>query len=435
VDGRQSSVIRQFCRLVSQPDAAIAYITKTVKPAKLDEKEAKQLIADLDSKDEAVWRAAARDLRTRDPRLAITFSEAWALAKTDLHRLRLGRTLFGYSAVGVDPSEQTVQLRASRRKGQKVEISFMGKVNGGISTGWSSEVFETFDDVTANRKKNNQRPSGDAVIACYALEQIGSPAAVKHLKALAEGHADAFVTIEATAALERMGKPPMESADLTQLWRLDLWKFCRTNIPTAFLDRPNEAVVFLKKNLRPVALTKESAEKLLARLLGDDKKEVRAALRELQVVDLALELNMVDGFKKLKTPAHRCRLAAALYSWQNVPYGDITDDFDIDARMKDYTVGTSYSSGPTESILWKKWREEAPGNGRRDDPEDRHDTLYKSKDEIHRDRWYHEESAIYILDAIGTDEAVAIIKDMATGHADAGPTKAAKEVLKRRGVK
>lgn len=297
---------------------------------------------------------------------------------------------------------------------------------------------ETFDDVVADRKKNKQASDGDSVLTAYALERINTPAARKLLEALAEGHPDASITREATAALERLKTGGGKKVEFEKCWKLDLYKFIDTDVPNAFLDRPKEAVAFLKVNLRPVKLTADSAKELLARLLSDNKKEVRAALRELQVMDLALELNLMEEFEKLKTAEHRCRLASAMYLWRDVPYGDITDDFDIDERMKefDYTVGSSLTRPDLNRyILWKKWRDEAPGNGRRDDPRADHPTLCRKKEEIHHDRWYHEESAIAILDAIGTDDAIAVIKDMATGHPDAGPTKAAKDVLKRRGLK
>ena len=52
--------------------------------------------------------------------------------------------------------------------------------------------------------------------------------------------------------------------------------------------------------------------------------------------------------------------------------------------------------------------------------------------DISRAKWNREEAAIWVLEAIGTDAALAIVERMATGHPDAGPTIAAKEVLARR---
>ena len=55
----------------------------------------------------------------------------------------------------------------------------------------------------------------------------------------------------------------------------------------------------------------------------------------------------------------------------------------------------------------------------------------KPKD-ISRAKWNREEAAIWVLEAIGTEAALAIVERMVTGHPDAGPTIAAKEVLARR---
>lgn len=51
--------------------------------------------------------------------------------------------------------------------------------------------------------------------------------------------------------------------------------------------------------------------------------------------------------------------------------------------------------------------------------------------QISQAKWFREEAAIWVLEAIGTDDALAIVKRMASGHPDAGPTIAAKEVLAR----
>ena len=51
---------------------------------------------------------------------------------------------------------------------------------------------------------------------------------------------------------------------------------------------------------------------------------------------------------------------------------------------------------------------------------------------ISRSKWQREEAAIWVLEAIGTEAALAIVERMAMGHPEAGPTIAAREVLARR---
>jgi hypothetical protein len=45
-------------------------------------------------------------------------------------------------------------------------------------------------------------------------------------------------------------------------------------------------------------------------------------------------------------------------------------------------------------------------------------------------KWTRAVRAIVLLEHIGTPDATAILKDMATGHPDAYPSKVAKEALK-----
>jgi hypothetical protein len=44
-------------------------------------------------------------------------------------------------------------------------------------------------------------------------------------------------------------------------------------------------------------------------------------------------------------------------------------------------------------------------------------------------RWNREKRALYVLEHVGTPEAVKVIEVMATGHPDASPTKLSKEAL------
>jgi hypothetical protein len=50
-------------------------------------------------------------------------------------------------------------------------------------------------------------------------------------------------------------------------------------------------------------------------------------------------------------------------------------------------------------------------------------------------KWTRSVRAIALLEDIGSTEAIAILKDMAGGHAEAQPTREAKEALKRIGGK
>lgn len=52
-----------------------------------------------------------------------------------------------------------------------------------------------------------------------------------------------------------------------------------------------------------------------------------------------------------------------------------------------------------------------------------------------KDKWTRAVRAILLLDQIGSADALAIIREMATGHAEAEPTRVAKDVLAARAAK
>lgn len=437
--GRVSNTVRLHCRLVSQPDAAVEYLRRVMKPAELSEKEAKQLIADLGSKDEATWKRAYRDLYFRDVRLAMPLSEALDEATTEVQKARLTLAAKGYCLWYADRGP-TVNRTPPRRPGEPWEILPVDK-DGYRSA--PEQVFDTFEEQVKHAKPlaDGEPPVGYPFIA--ALERINTPAARRLLGALSDGRDGAKTTRDATAALDRLRENKVKpKTKLDDLWRGRWNEFSRTATADELLDRPDEAVKFFKAKLRPVTLTTAGAKILLAKLFGDDKKEVLAAVRELQIVDLQLQMSFEELWKQADTPTKRCRLVGTKEIWADQPYNAIPDDYDIDAENKqrdyEYKPGRAWQDLKKSGDITAVWRADVPLKDRAgaDRPPGRHGFVFSTvQGEAHSDRWYHEECAIYVLDVIGTDDAITVIKDMATGHPDAGPTKAAKDVLKRRGVK
>lgn len=422
-----------YCRLIKQPDAAIEYLTRTVKPAKLTEKEAKELIAALGSNDETTWKRAYRDLRLRDVRLAMTLDDAWALAKTDESKLRLGHLLIGYG--NFEHDTKSIELQPPRKPGGP-KVLFSTNKNPHHANG-VSDAPQTFDGWMVSLKERNHETDPRVRVAFAALARIGTAPARDHLRTLAnDGHAKAWTTTESLAALDLLTEPKLPAVGLADLWVQPLSQFCELPSVNEFLDRPDAAVKFLAERLRPVKLTREEAKQLLAQLFSDDLDKVREAFRELDLVDVRLVMPMSEAWKEAKTATHRCRLVASLWTWNRYPKREIGDD-DPDAQdlLFDYDYVEDKRYG--HWIAQGKWRDDVPEAVRK--RQQRHpsggDAIGESAKHLYPDRWYRENTTIAILDAIGTDDAIAVIKDMATGHPDAGPTKAAKDVLKRRGVK
>jgi hypothetical protein len=172
--------------------------------------------------------------------------------------------------------------------------------------------------------------------------------------------------------------------------------------------RPDDAVIYLKEKLSPLKLSEERAKQLLADLGGNDEKAVRAAYDEFTYLDPRLAL----GDKELREalldrPASR-QLAAVLC------------DLPLDA----FAAGKWHWYSPDNEVLRFNL-----GNAIRN-----HDAAITVADIGKFGRkatWARAVRAIAVLEHLGTPEAVAILKDMATGHADAAPTKAAKTVMER----
>lgn len=71
-----------------------AFLNRKIAPITLSIKEARQLIDDLGSDDDKVWKAAQLRLYRRDIRLAVNFLDAWDYTKSGLQRQRLASIVF-----------------------------------------------------------------------------------------------------------------------------------------------------------------------------------------------------------------------------------------------------------------------------------------------------------------------------------------------------
>jgi hypothetical protein len=432
----QHSRVGLYCRLISQPEAAVAYLTKRLPPADLSEVDAKELLKALASNDAKVWKPAFRALAVRDVRLALSADAAWDEHDSADYRRRLGTLLQGFLVSPEEVSEEvTYSLHRPAKPGQRWMLSTQ---RAGSRLAFGGELQLTYTD--AERSPNHYRGKR-AEVAVAALERIGTPAARDHLVAVAKGHGSSPFTKGAKEAVERFERPqdPL-GGTAADLWKWELEKFSAPLTIDRFLKVSNQTVPLFKEKLKPLTLSKQDGEKLLARLFSDDAKEWQGALREIAYYDLRLATTAEDAWKGAKTPTHRGRLLSAMRSRSEAD-AEFTA-VDDEHRLFDYTLHlphpefnawhatTHVRDGLSDQdAQLAKAKRKVGGKTRVDN------VLTDETSKLGESRWAREESAIHILDAIGTDDAIAVIKDMATGHPDAGPTKAAKGVLKRRGVK
>jgi hypothetical protein len=175
-------------------------------------------------------------------------------------------------------------------------------------------------------------------------------------------------------------------------------------------DRPKEAVDFLKKKLKPLTIDAERVKALLAKL-GSDREDVwKPAFEELEYFDPRLAIDLATLMTDVTGAPARQRMVALLsgrpaesLAGEKVDLRAVGQDgFNFFAQGK----GSWWAEHKVSRINSAPW-----GNLKK--------------------KWTRATRAIILLEHIGTPEAVALLKGMATGHPEAHPTKEAKEALER----
>ena len=173
-------------------------------------------------------------------------------------------------------------------------------------------------------------------------------------------------------------------------------------------SRPSDTVPFLKEKMKPLTLDAARARALLADL-GSDKEEVaKTAFAELQYFDPRLAIDLETLMREVTQNPARQRMVEALSGWS---FGSLQGK-EIDLRRAGpdgfnffvYGLGTTWAEHKVERLIVNS------GN--------------------HNSKWTRAIRAIELLRYVGSPDAVAILKGMASGHPEAQPTNVAKEALK-----
>jgi hypothetical protein len=175
-----------------------------------------------------------------------------------------------------------------------------------------------------------------------------------------------------------------------------------------FAAWPNEAVDFLKDKLPPLKLTKGRARKLLADLGGANERAARAAFDEFSYYDPRLVWGIEEFREVLLDDRAGRRLAAVL----------------LDLSMDSIQGEGWHWNSPDEKVFRFTHGQEI---GVRDVAI----AVAGIGTQGRKASWARAIRAIALLEQISTPPARTILKDLATGHPDAVPTKAAKLALRR----
>lgn len=171
----------------------------------------------------------------------------------------------------------------------------------------------------------------------------------------------------------------------------------------------DDAVEFLAEKMQPLQLARERLDLLLVQLGGDDEKAASSAFEELCYFDprLALDHQELQNALLVNNQAVSRRLAAVLC------------DLPIDA----FSGKHWHWHSPDNVVL--RFNSDSISN--RDTPIGVERIGADQKKAL----WSRAIRAISVLEHLDTPKALAVLDRMAEGHADAGPTKAARQAIAR----
>jgi hypothetical protein len=183
---------RALLKMSARPAEAVAFLSKRIKPLKIDAEQVKSLLVMLGSADESVWKPAFEHLEYFDPRLAIDLEVLMRENVEAPSRQRMVEILSGRQAESL--------------KGKQVSIRGVGGDNGfnffdGRGSWWAEHKISRINSYAwANAKKKWTRADRAIVL----LEHIGTPEAVAILKDMTTGEPDAQPTKTAKESLDRL---------------------------------------------------------------------------------------------------------------------------------------------------------------------------------------------------------------------------------------
>ncbi len=424
--------VKLWCRINANPKAGFAFLERKVAPVRLDKIEAKRLIDDLGSEDEKVWRAAENRLRKRDIRLAMNFLDAWEYAKSDSQRQRLASVVYlkeefpqYFDATLVKnrplPGEQqtyllTLHLNPNVTKDQQLQF--------GLHVGSAINL-----DPAQLSLPGSRGSTAEYKLIEYLVKSRGTEADVL-IDRLAQGHPEIEATRLACATIKSRTevKPRHLSERLTPDTLPALWEdWGRSDRPDALtqkmLSDPATTIAFLRSRMKPIRATALQCGLLLTLLAHPSEEVWNKARTLLRRADPRFCLPVEQLWQLAKTPDQQRRVAELFW-------------FDPEtSKYMDYELTREGIGNRSYWSLVSHIRKDIPpehvpesvkgqaGSGM---------TIFGDMKYLTSILWFREEAAIWILEAIGTDDAIAIVRSMAGGHPDARPTVAAQEVLARR---
>jgi hypothetical protein len=206
--------------------------------------------------------------------------------------------------------------------------------------------------------------------------------------------------------------PSTPDAKTLEAWWADLeqGEMPATRALLELSDHPKEAVAFLKTRMKPLTITSGQVKALILKLGSANANVWKPAFEELEYFDPRLAIDLPTLMDRYKESPTRQRMVEVL---SGRPAGQLHGKEIVLWKVAN---GFNFFAQPNFGSWWAEHRIELINSG---DP--RRDVKKK---------WTRAVRAIVLLEHLHTPDAVAILKEMATGHPDAYPTKVARDALK-----
>jgi hypothetical protein len=385
---------RALLDLADRAKEAVPFLKDKLKPLTIPSGEVKRLLLKLNSADEHVWRPAFEELEYFDPRLAIELPDLMERVTESPARQRLVELLCERDVGSLAGRE--IQLRPVR-----AGFNF---VSPKVGSWWAEPKVAQLDRALWVFSKKKWKRADRAIVL---LERCRTPEAVSILKDMATGHPDAMPTKVAKEALEKAAtgdEEPMEA-----LWaHLEKSEVEASRALLDLYNRPKEAVTFLKDKLKPLTISSGEVKRLLLKLNSADEKLWKSAFEELEYFDPRLAIELPDLMERVTESPARQRLAELLSE------RDAGSLAGMEVKLRKFGGGFNFSSSN------RSWWAESKVSAINTVPW----STTKRK-------WTRANRAIVLLEHLRSPVAISILKEMATGHPEAQPTKVAKQALER----
>jgi hypothetical protein len=179
-----------------------------------------------------------------------------------------------------------------------------------------------------------------------------------------------------------------------------------------FSTKPQEATAFFKERLLPLKISEEDLAKLIVDLGSDDDGVWKPAFEKLEYFDPRLTLGLSDLMNGITDDPSRHRLVEVLCDRPADSLNGKSIRLRASSEDGDFNFVADNTSWWAEAVVA---RLNVGGTTKK--------------------KWTRAARAITLLEHFGTPDAIAILKEMATGHPDAAPTKAAVNALDALGSK